>query len=278
MDALEFRCKECHKRAEAQYTLDSVRASLARQEDTIIFALIERAKFPLNSVGYSQLFLSEEYCGPMINGLFLKTEAVQSKAGRYINPEENPFFPENLPPSAAPDYPFSEFLQGAGASINTNKEIWKMYFDDLIPMFIRWGDDGNYAQTALADLKLLQAISKRIHYGKFVAEVKFRESPKIYEPLIRAKDREALMNELRSESVEERVVKRVERKATVFGQQVSLEYDVSGDTYMINSVAPKLFKKYLIPKTTNVQVEYLLKRLLKPSLHSQINKLISCFC
>ncbi|KOM42062.1 hypothetical protein LR48_Vigan04g226000 [Vigna angularis] len=175
----------------------------------------------------------------MINGLFLKTEAVQSKAGRYINPEENPFFPENLPPSAAPDYPFSEFLQGAGASINTNKEIWKMYFDDLIPMFIRWGDDGNYAQTALADLKLLQAISKRIHYGKFVAEVKFRESPKIYEPLIRAKDREALMNELRSESVEERVVKRVERKATVFGQQVSLEYDVSGDTYMINSVAPK---------------------------------------
>ncbi|BAT78087.1 hypothetical protein VIGAN_02072500 [Vigna angularis var. angularis] len=136
-----------------------------------------------------------------------------------------------------------------------------MYFRHLIPMFLKSGHDGNHAQTALADITLLQAISKRIHYGKFVAEVKFRESPKIYEPLIRAKDREALMNELRSESVEERVVKRVERKASVFGQQVSLEYDVSGDTYMINSVASKLYKKYLIPKTTDVQVEYLLKRL-----------------
>ncbi|XP_014499344.1 chorismate mutase 2 [Vigna radiata var. radiata] len=261
MDPIKFRCKECHKRVEAQYTLDSVRASLARQEDTIIFALIERAKFPLNNFGHNRLFGSDEYIGSMINGLVLKTEAVQSKAGRYINPEENPFFPENLPPSAAPDYPFSEFLQGAGASININKEIWEVYFHELIPMFIKCGDDGNHAQSVLADLTLLQAISRRIHYGKFVAEVKFRESPKIYEPLIRAKDSEGLMDELSSESVEERVVKRVERKATVFGQEVSLEYDVSGDTYMINSVASKLYKKYLIPLTKKVQVEYLLKRL-----------------
>ncbi|KAK7317691.1 hypothetical protein RJT34_02126 [Clitoria ternatea] len=49
------------------------------------------------------------------------------------------------------------------------------------------GDDGNYAQTAASDLSLLQAISRRIHYGKFVAEVKFRDSPQDYEPLICAK-------------------------------------------------------------------------------------------
>ena len=35
-------------------------------------------------------------------------------------------------------------------------------------------------------IKYLQAISRRIHYGKFVAEVKFRDSPQEYEPLIRA--------------------------------------------------------------------------------------------
>lgn len=33
----------------------------------------------------------------------------------------------------------------------------------------------------------LQALSRRIHYGKFVAEVKYREAPQDYEPLIRAK-------------------------------------------------------------------------------------------
>jgi len=36
-------------------------------------------------------------------------------------------------------------------------------------------------------IKHLQAISRRIHYGKFVAEVKFRDAPQDYEPLIRAK-------------------------------------------------------------------------------------------
>ncbi|KAK7317938.1 hypothetical protein RJT34_02581 [Clitoria ternatea] len=48
-------------------------------------------------------------------------------------------------------------------------------------------DDGNYAQTAASDLSLLQAISRRIHYGKFVAEVKFMDSSQDYDPLIRAK-------------------------------------------------------------------------------------------
>ena len=33
----------------------------------------------------------------------------------------------------------------------------------------------------------LQALSKRIHYGKFVAEAKFRDSPKMFEDAIRAK-------------------------------------------------------------------------------------------
>lgn len=32
----------------------------------------------------------------------------------------------------------------------------------------------------------VQALSKRIHYGKFVAEAKFREAPDVYEPAIRA--------------------------------------------------------------------------------------------
>lgn len=36
------------------------------------------------------------------------------------------------------------------------------------------GDDGNYGSAATIDVLCLQALSKRIHYGKFVAEAKFR--------------------------------------------------------------------------------------------------------
>ncbi|KAK7317446.1 hypothetical protein RJT34_01690 [Clitoria ternatea] len=104
---------------------------------------------------------------------------VPAVVGRYKNPEENPFFPENLSASFVPSNPFTQFLHPGAISININKSIWN-YAQTA-------GDDGNYAQTAASDLSLLQAISRRIHYGKFVAEVKFRDSSQDYDPLIRAK-------------------------------------------------------------------------------------------
>lgn len=41
-----------------------------------------------------------------------------------------------------------------------------------------------------------QALSKRIHFGKFVAEAKFRESRAQFEPLIRAQDAEGILQAL----------------------------------------------------------------------------------
>ncbi|RDX68475.1 Chorismate mutase 2, partial [Mucuna pruriens] len=251
-----------YKMAKAEYTLDTARASLVRQEDTIIFCLIERARFPLNSPTYNQTYSSiPQFPATLLDFLVHNTEAIQAKAGRYTNPEENPFSPENLPPSVVPHYPFSQFLHPAAALINTNKAIWELYLKELLPMFVASGDDGNYAETAATDLSLLQAISRRIHYGKFVAEAKFRESSQSYEPLIRARDREALMKLLTSKSVEELVVKRVKKKAMVFGQEVSLD-SVKGEKYKVDpSVVSLLYQKWIIPLTKDVEVEYLLRRL-----------------
>ncbi|KAJ1381465.1 Chorismate mutase, AroQ class, eukaryotic type [Sesbania bispinosa] len=247
-----------------EYTLNSVREALVRQEDTIVFGLIERAKFPINSHTYDEKYAEiKDFCGSLVDFLVKSTEAVQAKAGRYKNPEENPFFPENLPPSIVPSYPFTQILHPGAASININKSIWKLYFHEMLPLFVDSGDDGNYAQTAAGDLTLLQAISRRIHYGKFVAEVKFRDSPQDYEPLIRAKDREGLMKLLTFESVEEMVRKRVEKKAMVFGQDISLnnDGDNNGKHKFDPSVASRLYQKWIIPLTKEVQVEYLLRRL-----------------
>lgn len=246
------------------YTLASVREALVRQEDTIIYGLIERAKFPSNSHTYDQNYAQiQGFCGSLVEFVVKNTEALQSQAGRYKNPEENPFFPEHLPPSIVPSYPFTQILHPRAASININKSIWNMYFQELLPLLATSGDDGNYAQTAASDLSLLQAISRRIHYGKFVAEVKFKDAPQDYEPLIRAKDREGLMKLLTFTSVEETVRKRVEKKATVFGQEVGLNSDDVGNEKrkFEPSVASELYQKWVIPLTKEVQVEYLLHRL-----------------
>lgn len=73
-------CKEVQKMAKAQYTVDSARACLVRQEDTIIFALIERAKFPLNSPTYNHTFTSiSQIQGSLLHFFIRNTEAIQSK-------------------------------------------------------------------------------------------------------------------------------------------------------------------------------------------------------
>ncbi|CAL1373387.1 unnamed protein product [Linum trigynum] len=246
-----------------EFTLDSVRQSLTGQEDTIVYRLIERAKFPLNSRLYDQKYeLVPGSPVTLIQFLFKQTEIVQAKAGRYLNPEETPFFPENLPPSVIQDRTYPVFLHPPASSVNVNNIIWDVYFNKFLPLLVKPGDDGNYAATSASDIELLQALSRRIHYGKFVAEVKYREAPHEYEPLIRAKDRNALMNLLTFKKQEEMVMRRVEKKGMVFGQYVSLNDTESTGKYKIDpSLVSQLYEKWVMPLTKDVEVEYLLKRL-----------------
>lgn len=77
-------------------------------------------------------------------------------------------------------------------------------------------------------------------------------------------DREGLMKLLTSERVEEMVKKRVEKKAMVFGQNVSLDRDNDDDkpNYKVNpSLVYRLYDKWVIPLTKEVEVQYLLRRL-----------------
>ncbi|KAK1275890.1 Chorismate mutase 2 [Acorus gramineus] len=193
-------------------TLQTVRDSLIRQEDTIVFSLIERSRFPLNHPAYNDASMAS---GSLAESVIREIEAVYAKAGLYENPEEFPFFPEGLPlPASSPP-------------------------------------------------KNKTALSRRIHYGKFVAEVKYRDAPEDYEPAIRAQDRNALMKLLTFESVEEMVKKRVEKKAMVFGENVTLgSGDGSKTNYKIDpSVVSRIYEDWVIPLTKDVEVEYLLRRL-----------------
>lgn len=60
------------------YTLDSVRASLVRQEDTIVFGVIERTRFPLNSPTYQQSYIPR-FSGSLLDFIVDQTEAIQSE-------------------------------------------------------------------------------------------------------------------------------------------------------------------------------------------------------
>lgn len=70
------------------------------------------------------------------------------------------------------------------------------------------------------------------------------------------------MKLLTFESVEETVKKRVEKKAMVFGQEVSLNDDEKKGKYKVDpSIVSQLYGDWVMPLTKEVQVEYLLRRL-----------------
>ncbi|XP_059642433.1 chorismate mutase 1, chloroplastic-like [Cornus florida] len=247
------------------YTLEGIRHSLIRQEDSIIFSLLERAQYRYNAETYDpNAFFMDGFSGSLVEYMVKATEKLHAQVGRYKSPDEHPFFPDDLPDTMLPPLEYPQVLHPIADSININNEVWDVYFRDLLPRLVKEGDDGNCGSTAVCDTICLQALSKRIHYGKFVAEAKFRASPDAYEAAIRAQDGAQLMDLLTYPAVEEVIRKRVEMKAKTYGQEVTdkIEEDRADPIYKIKpSLVADLYEDWIMPLTKNVQVEYLLRRL-----------------
>ncbi len=67
-------------------------------------------------------------------------------------------------------------------------------------------------------MNILQAISRRIHFGKFIAEAKFAENPEKYIEMIKAMNVEGIMASLTVKEVEQKVLARVTLKASTYGR------------------------------------------------------------
>lgn len=247
-------------------TLDAIRNSLIRQEDSIIFSLLERAQYCYNAETYDPDALSMDgFHGSLVEFMVRETEKLHAQVGRYKSPDEHPFFPVELPEPMLPPLQYPKVLHPGSDLININEQIWSMYFRDLLPRLVKEGDDGNYGSAAVCDTICLQALSKRIHYGKFVAEAKFQASPDAYEAAIKAQDSQRLMDMLTYQRVEDVVKMRVEMKTKAYGQEVvvnGMEDNDAGPVYKIKpSLVADLYGDWIMPLTKEVQVAYLLRRL-----------------
>ena len=148
---------------------------------------------------------------------------MHGKIRRFSNSEENAFFPNYLPPLILPPLESHEddVLHPTAKEVNVNNAIMDMYLEHLLPGIALGGDDGQYGSSAMYDVMILQALSKRIHYGKFVAESKFRKQTAEYSELIMKKDEDAIMDLLTDRAVELKVIERVKLKASTFGQDLN---------------------------------------------------------
>jgi chorismate mutase len=157
------------------FTLDSIRSTLIRQEETIIFALIERAQYRRNKIIYDPNAhgLNNAYNAPIsfFEWMFIETEKLHAKVRRYTSPEEHAFFPSFLPAPILKELNFPEVLpkEQFTKSINVNSEITRWYLNIIVNRICVDGDDEQHGSSVLCDIACLQALSRRIHLGKFVA-------------------------------------------------------------------------------------------------------------
>jgi len=236
--------------------LDHLRGVLVRLEETIIFGLIERAQFRHNRPVYEAGAMGGELGAESLLAYMLhETERSHAKVRRYTSPDEHPFF-DDLPEPILPSLAFTENPLHKNR-VNTNAQIMDMYVNELIPFICADGDDGNYGSCAVIDVNLLQALSKRIHYGMFIAESKYREAPSTFDPLIRANDTAAIQAAITVACVEEQLYERVSRKASAYGSELLK----AGDGGIAPEKVHAIYQRWIIPPCKQVEVAYLLQRL-----------------
>ncbi|KAF7977795.1 hypothetical protein HWV62_281 [Athelia sp. TMB] len=263
-------------------SLDRIRAILTRLEDTIIFSLIERAQFAHDPKIYQRGAFKElrdlGFEGSWLEWFLKETETFHAKARRYTSPDEYPFT-SDLPDPVLPSLSFPKILYPN--KVNANPSILSFYTRSIVPRITRratltlaakkrasgilgddeYEDDGNYGSAATIDVEVLQAVSKRVHYGKFVSESKFVDHPSAFIPHIQKPNRPALEALITKPEVEQSLLLRLRKKAEIYAQNFAAEGEASASTKIDVDGVVDLYESYIIPLTKEIEVDYLLQRL-----------------
>ena len=191
-------------------------------------------------------------------------EQFQSLVRRYQSPDEYPFFPQDLHEPILPPIKYPRILHEN--DVNVNAKLKKAYIETILPAACaqygreeRGEAQENYGSAATCDVMCLQALSRRIHFGKFVAESKFRAETERFVRLIKDEDREGIGAAITNEAVEKKVLERLRLKAKTYGRDPSIEAE--GPVKIQADSVVKMYKDHVIPLTKEVEVEYLMQRL-----------------
>ena len=192
-------------------------------------------------------------------------ERFQSLVRRYQSPDEYPFFPDALQQPILPPIKYPHILHSN--NVNVNERLKHEYIAKILPAACaqrdrveRSGDaQENYGSAATCDVMCLQALSRRVHFGKFVAEAKFRVETERFVQLIRSEDRRGIDAAITNEVVEKKVLERLRLKAETYGKDPSHAHE--GPIKIQADAVVAMYKNHVIPLTKEVEVEYLMQRL-----------------
>jgi chorismate mutase len=192
-------------------------------EDTITFHLIERVQFPLNRAIYQPGGVQiPDSSLSLFDWMLYEQERLQSLVRRYQSPDEYPFFPDALQEPILKPIHYPRVLHRN--QVNINAKLKESYIKHILPTACaqfdrddRGEQQENYGSAASADVVCLQALSRRVHFGKFVAESKFQKETERFVKLIKAEDRKGIDEAITDAKVEKKVLERLRLKAKTYG-------------------------------------------------------------
>ncbi|KAK9495915.1 chorismate mutase [Lipomyces doorenjongii] len=242
--------------------LKNIRAVLVRMEDTIVFNLIERAKFPRQPSSYQKGGIAiPEFDGSFVDWILREEEIVHAKVRRYQSPDEVPFFPDDLPEPILPPISYPPVLYPHPNKVNVNDRIKDFYVSEIVPSICPEGEQKeNLGSSSLCDVECLRSLSRRIHFGRFVAESKFLMERETMTAMIKAKDMAGLDAAITNSAVEKQVLARLKKKAETYGIDPNLMSSPNHKKVDAGAVVA-MYENWVIPLTKEVEVEYLLHRL-----------------
>lgn len=109
--------------------LDNIRQTLIRQEDTIIFLLIERAQFARNAAVYEADAVPVpdfDAAGDrfsLLEYLLRETEQIHGKIRRYTSPDEQAFYPDRVPQLVLPAIQYEQVTSYLQKSLCLHKNV-----------------------------------------------------------------------------------------------------------------------------------------------------------
>lgn len=216
----------------------------------------------------------------LLDWMLKETERTHSLVRRYQSPDEYPFFPEYLEEPILAPLSYPTILHKN--DVNINKQIKAAYIDNVLPQVCpdfgrsdRGEQKENYGSSVVCDVLCLQALSRRIHFGKFVAESKFQTETERFVRLIQAEDQKGIDAAITNAAVEAKVLERLRLKAKTYGTDPSADFD--GQEKINIEAVVMMYKvcncscalvyadtlqEIVIPLTKIVEVEYLMQRLI----------------
>ena len=226
--------------------LTDIRKALENMEDSIILLVIERSIWKRNhdQHTYTSFF----------NHLFENLEKTYALHGRYECPEEHMFFTttEKIIPTFHKlkyEYDSHQILEPNHKQVNINETIKQHYLHDFLDTITETGIDEHRGTAVSADIQLLQTISRRIHFGKMVAEAKKTQLLKDH-PDFHQHPTKQRLDWITYPKKEAEILNRIKSKTDHY-------LSIRSTSSLQSETVVDLFRNMIIPLTKQVQLQYL---------------------